>query len=112
MFTNKYFSEQREVQPTVKFDSLCKQVKGMKPNENRKGLNMLKLMILFLYCSLIREKNNKRFSYKYLNICISKFSRFQEPQYNRLLYPIIQERLRITEYRADKVNNFSGHERC
>lgn len=41
MFTNKYFSEQREVQPTVKFDSLCKQVKGMKPNENRKGLNLL-----------------------------------------------------------------------
>ena len=41
-----------------------------------------------------------------------KFTRFQEPQYNRLLYPIIQERLRIMEYRADKVNNFSGHERC
>lgn len=45
--------------------------------------------------------------------CVNfKFTRFQEPQYNRLLYPIIQERLRITEYRADKVNNFSGHERC
>ena len=43
---------------------------------------------------------------------LQKFTRFQEPQYNRLLYPIIQERLRITEYRADKVNNFSGHERC